>query len=398
MKASFSKVFTELGQLLSQTHSIWQPVAFYQAVPQLPNVLAGIEEQIFNLSAQDIESLHFEPSPLAGILQQKIPNIHDLLALSKLPMLAASPVPKVDPRFHLGIPGRKWQQVMDFSACLGLGNEAVLEYCAGKSHLGFYLEHSFGAQVSALEWQHELVEKAKHRAEKEHFRLQSHQVDVMSEACERHFIGASQVLALHACGDLHERMISLCITHKVPQLNLAPCCYHKRQSAEYLPYSVLGKQSQLCLSKADLHTAVMETVTAGNTQIKQRKALQIMRLGFDLLQRDLLSSSEYLPLPSMPLSLSRVSFEDFCRHCAAHHDLALPPNIDWDTYICRAQKRFSQVSAIDVIRALFRRPLEVWLNMDKALYLEASGYEVSLGTFCERRVSPRNILLQAKLS
>jgi hypothetical protein len=74
----------------------------------------------------------------------------------------------------------------------------------------------------------------------------------------------------------------------------------------------------------------------------------------------------------------------------------LPQRIDWQAYMQRAHARFHEVSALDLIRAMFRRPLEIWLNMDKALWLQAHQYEVSLSTFCERQVSPRNILLQAK--
>ncbi|MNY82370.1 hypothetical protein D3C86_2244270 [compost metagenome] len=48
------------------------------------------------------------------------------------------------------------------------------------------------------------------------------------------------------------------------------------------------------------------------------------------------------------------------------------------------------------MRGLFRRPLEVWLLLDRALYLQEQGYAVRLGTFCDYRLTPRNLLLLAE--
>ncbi len=50
---------------------------------------------------------------------------------------------------------------------------------------------------------------------------------------------------------------------------------------------------------------------------------------------------------------------------------------------------------LELLRALFRRPLETWLLLDRALYLEEQGYRVTLGTFCEPTLTPRNALLLA---
>jgi hypothetical protein len=47
------------------------------------------------------------------------------------------------------------------------------------------------------------------------------------------------------------------------------------------------------------------------------------------------------------------------------------------------------------VRAAFRRPLEVWLALDRAVWLADQGLEVAVGTFCERPVTPRNVLVSA---
>ena len=69
-----------------------------------------------------------------------------------------------------------------------------------------------------------------------------------------------------------------------------------------------------------------------------------------------------------------------------------------DLQQCEKQFRQSlaQVRNLELVRSLFRRPLEFWLLLDRALYLEEQGYQVRLGRFCEPALTPRNLLLLAE--
>jgi hypothetical protein len=53
----------------------------------------------------------------------------------------------------------------------------------------------------------------------------------------------------------------------------------------------------------------------------------------------------------------------------------------------------AQVRNLELLRGLFRRPLELWLVLDRALFLQEQGYGVRLGTFCETPLTPRNLLI-----
>ena len=50
---------------------------------------------------------------------------------------------------------------------------------------------------------------------------------------------------------------------------------------------------------------------------------------------------------------------------------------------------------IELVRHVFRRALEIWLVLDRGLYLQQAGYDVSLSEFCEKQLTPRNVLIQA---
>jgi hypothetical protein len=50
---------------------------------------------------------------------------------------------------------------------------------------------------------------------------------------------------------------------------------------------------------------------------------------------------------------------------------------------------------ISLVQQPFRRCLEMWLVLDKALFLAENGYQVEISQFCSRAMTPRNILIHA---
>jgi hypothetical protein len=158
--------------------------------------------------------------------------------------------------------------------------------------------------------------------------------------------------------------------------------------------SKVACSSTLKLSKHELRIPLQETVTGGE-RVKRHRFLEMSyRLGFDLLTRELKLSDEYLPIPSIKKSQLALGFESFCQWAAGKKTLVLP-RVDFDEYLQRGIERFWQMERISLVQQLFRRPLELWIVLDKALYLEESGYHVSLSQFCSRETTPRNILLHA---
>ena len=141
-----------------------------------------------------------------------------------------------------------------------------------------------------------------------------------------------------------------------------------------------------------------ETVTAGQRQRRQRDHSMAWRLAFDQLQRQQRGPDEYLPTPSLPVSWLNKDFSDYCRDLAELKGIELHGDIDWRTLEAAGWRRLAEVRNLELVRGLFRRPLEMWLLLDRALYLEEQGYRVRLGTFCSRSLTPRNLLLLAERS
>ena len=58
--------------------------------------------------------------------------------------------------------------------------------------------------------------------------------------------------------------------------------------------------------------------------------------------------------------------------------------------------RRGEVRRLELIRHAFRRALEIWLVLDLALGLEDAGFEATVGTFCPRSLTPRNLMVLAE--
>jgi hypothetical protein len=155
--------------------------------------------------------------------------------------------------------------------------------------------------------------------------------------------------------------------------------------------------STLQLSREAMHLVQEETVTAEGRIRALRRKEQRWRLAFDELQQAITGSKSYLALPSVGKQIFSGSFNQFCRWASECKQLPLPKHIDEHHWLARGEQRRQQVIRLDLVRQLFRRPLEIWLILDRVLFLEEQGYQVTLQTFCPRQLTPRNIMINATL-
>ncbi len=388
------------GERLREQALLWRPNAFHtlqlpweQALPELSAALRA-------LPLQQAEQLAADNRLLAEWLAPHFPFVPELIARCQVPLHAthrdSSGWP--EPR---DVPGRKWSQIKAFLEALPHCELPALEWCAGKGHLGRSYSRIAGAAVTGLEWNAALVADGNGISRRESLPVRLHEVDVLTAAGIDAIASEHQVLALHACGDLHLQLLQAAVEQRPQALALAPCCYQLTRrfldsDGCYVPLSIEASANDLRLSVADLHTAVQESVTSAPRVVAQSRQMRAWRLGFDLLQRELRGVDEYLPTPSLPLSVLRDGFEKFCRQLAAHPLLELPNEIDLAKYEVAGRERLREVTALDLVRQLFRCPLELWLVLDRALWLQQNGFDVTLGRFCPRPLTPRNLLIRAE--
>ncbi|MFY8273877.1 methyltransferase [Pseudoalteromonas sp. SSDWG2] len=389
--------FEALDQLLYDTRQYWQCVAFACDAYPWPE-LAPVLEQ---LDDEDVQTLDANEQQLVRYFANYIPNIEQLSALSVLDLRQQMPTQSLPFWLSNGIKGRKLTQLQTFVEQLAPQNhnEKVLEWCAGKGHLGRLLAHQYDVSVHSVEIQAHLCQQGEHLAQQFELPIAFTQADVLADDCSAWIEGCEHAVALHACGGLHQALIRQASDVHTPRISISPCCYHLFLQHEYYqPMSERAKQSKLNLQLSDLKLALQQTVTAGQRVQRLRQTEVQWRLGFDQLVRDVFSKTDYTPVPSVGKQVFSGEFADFCQWAAQQKGLALPQALNYEHYLALGCQRKRMTDRIELVRHLFRRAIEVWLVLDRALYLQQAHYDVDIFEFCEPSLTPRNILIDARLN
>ncbi|QOY71945.1 methyltransferase [Pseudomonas sp. OST1909] len=384
--------FQALDAFLIEYQGLWRPRPFTQLQLPWETEHPELSQWLRRRSLAEAEASHNQPYdlPAPAPFPQLAAHALRLSTVDKLPTHTLEPARH---RLNVDVPGRKWQQIEAFGAALTFAQTPAhwLDWCAGKGHLGRRLLQP-GQRLTCLEYDPALIASGQTLSDHHGLPAAHCLQDVMADVA---IDPEHTPVALHACGDLHVRLLQLASAAGCKQLALAPCCYNRINAERYQALSGAGRASLLTLSIDDLGLPLSETVTAGNRVRQQRDTSMARRLGFDRLQRQLRGCNDYLPTPSLPASWLDKSFADYCRELANLKNLSTGEQ-DWPALEAHGWQRLAEVRNLELVRGLFRRPLEMWLVLDRALFLSEQGYNVEVGTFCEPTLTPRNLMVLAQ--
>ncbi|UPQ88787.1 methyltransferase [Vibrio sinaloensis] len=348
-----------------------------------------------SLTQSQIEEYKQDTSSLLDVLTRFLPQLQCISLWTQLP-LSRKQTLDLPRGLDNGIPGRKLEQIYSMGEALldDHHGQQWLEWCSGKGFLGRILASQTGQRVTSFEFQPNLCQSGQSEADKLGLAMQFVQGDAFSEQASEVFHPHQHAVALHACGDLHVALVQQAVQHQLSAISFSPCCYHLINDEHYRPLSKQARQSSLSLTKQELRIPLQETVTGGERVKRHRVDEMSYRLGLDILLREILGQTDYQPMPSIKKSQLSEGFEAFCLWASEQKGFALPP-VDFHDYHQRGIERFWHMERLSLVQQPFRRVLELWLALDKVLYLQDVGYRVSLSEFCLREATPRNILIHA---
>lgn len=390
-----SNRFQKLHHLLQGLKSYWMQAPFYDLSLDWQASNSELSDAVLSLNDDEFHHLDSNPNVLAQYLSSHIPDYSDLESLLSLDQ-STSDV-SFPNRWSVGVPGRKWRQIQSFAAALrsprGTNVDTFIDWCAGKSYLGRSLAAHHHLNLIAIERNPELCNAGLAFKKPSVPNTQFICSDVLLE--QQVFRSNDYVLALHACGDLHRTLLSQWRESRSAQLALAPCCYHQWLEDGYQPLSKVGQSNDLAFNKTQVRLAVQEMVTSPERIRVQTKILNQWRLAFDILQREVRGCDEYMSTPSLPHSIVNTGFEEFVRRVSLDRGLTLPLQIDHEKYLRMGEQRFEKVQRLQLVNHGFSRAIELWMVLDLILFLEEGGCSVRLSEFCDRSLTPRNLLITA---
>ncbi|UPW18132.1 SAM-dependent methyltransferase [Agarivorans sp. TSD2052] len=393
----FEALFRSHDQLLTRYQAYWQLSPFQQAA--LPWTNPPLIAALASLNTEQIGRLEQQPQLAVAHFSEHFPGLQT--GLDQWVLNPASHNTQATP-FWLsnGIKGRKAEQIQAFSQQLQGETLPVLEWCAGKGHLGRLISFHHHLPVTSLEWQQSLCQAGEQLAQQLKLAQQFHHCDVLNSHSQQFLNSQQHVVALHACGELHLQLLRLAAIKKPQRLSLCPCCYHLIKDTHYQALSASAQQSSLSLSKQDLRLAVAQSVTSGQRVQTLRQREIHWRLSYQCLRESISGNANYQALPSVAKHWfsKDAPFKDFALWACQQHQLDLPAHFDQHQYLAQGAQRHHLVRQIELVQHLFRPLMERWLLLDRCLFLAQQGYSVALTELFPFQTSPRNVLIQAQLS
>ncbi len=380
-----------LDAVLQSAQALWHPQPFREIRPQWTIEQPDLAAELFALDDGAVESLNHDGRAASAWLVKYFPAMAELAALSEIAAHPAAPRVEHGSRWAWEIPGRKQSQIEAFAAAARPADLPVLDWCAGKGHLGRLLALQWGQEVTSLEIDPILCEAGEQLAAKGRVRQKFSCKNALTVT--NAFAPGQHAVALHACGDLHRSLITGGAEAGVARFDIAPCCYYRGVADLYQP---LSGSLQTTLTRDDTRLAVTETITASARLTRQRDKEMAWKLGFDTLRREVSETAAYRSFKPVPAAWFRGDFAQFAHQMAQREQLAIPSDKLLADFEQRGWQRQREVMRLSIVRHAFRRPLEVWLVLDLACYLEQQGYAVNIGSFCERQLTPRNLLISAR--
>lgn len=383
----------QLDQALLAFRSLWHPQPFRELRPGWCEDWPALHHELMALPEAAVGQLNDDGAQALALVARHVPDVAGLAAWVALPRRTPQILPALatlGERWAWEIPGRKRQQIEAFAGIIAPGGDTVLDWCGGKGHLGRLLSLAWDRPVDSLEINPQLCVHGRQlarRAGVAHGFIEADALVTTAWPC-----AGQHAVALHACGDLHRQLIRRGVEAGVARFDIAPCCYYRGVGETYASFSgSLG----LTLSRDDVRLAVTETVTAALREARQHDREMAWKLGFDAWRREL-GFTNYRNFKPVPEAWMRDSFAGFMVRMCAREGLQPMPEAAAAHWEQAGWQRRDEVMRLSVVRHAFRRALEVWLVLDLAVHLESNGYRVDVGQFCERALTPRNLLISAQ--
>lgn len=346
--------------------------------------LRGLDEPI--LRRCEIEGL----AAVAPELQSIPPDLRALCEAAhevvNLPALTTQQPSRATPIFR--VPARKRAQLGAFAAAAGAlaeGSTRIVDVGAGHGHLTRHLAEAFNLDAVGLERDAGFVTEARALAGPS---VRFETVDLF--ATEAPFAEGDLVVGLHACGELSDLLVTRA-AEVGARIAFASCCLHRRRDALRLPLA--GGPQAVCLPREVLGLGNIalgeqgvEASLAENLEARRRRA------GV----RALLAARGHVVPPGAEMRgvnrrVAQAAFEVLVARVLSHRGEIPATAAELREAYASGSAAHASTRRWDLPRRMLGPVLEIYVNLDRARYLQQRGYCARVGRLWPAALSPRNV-------
>lgn len=208
-------------------------------------------------------------------------------------------------------------------------------------------------------------------------------------------------LGLHTCGPLARTVIEKTIEYKTKGLLSFGCCYYLLNPKKDFPLSQHYKENhslKWTTFGLTLATRSHAEMTFSTYQTKER--VKYYRYALHLFLIKHFDNKHFNDVGECPVKTYWGPFADYAREKL---EILLPghtfTNLEFEDFYNdpATQQELRRMWLCNIIRWQLGRALEVYLLLDRYLYLEEKGFEVKIEQYFKEALSPRNIGILALL-
>lgn len=396
-----------LRDFLSRTTPLWsdeimnqypEGIAFYpQEWVELLDTLSA--DQLFAIDCKKIIP-EIENTGFAAFMREAI-------ELSNLPVIPESPLPKMEDWAYNGMKKKKRHEIERIVPRLKKLKphfEYVVDIGGGVGHLSRVLSLYHSIPSVSLDRDAYFQSIGKERLEK--FRHPEGAAPIRfvnvtfgtgeeKEKLREVFRPESFSLGLHTCGGLANHLIQNTLDHQSAGLLSFGCCYHRLNPESEFPLSHFYRDNNL----PGLNLYALSLATRSHAQMDRstydtKERVKYYRYALHLFLMKYFNNKFFTDVGECHIRTYWAPFAGYIRSKLS--ELKLDHQFtdeDFENFYQdpSVQRELRVMWLCNLIRWQLGRALEVYLLLDRVLYLEENGYNVKIEQYFEESLSPRNI-------
>jgi hypothetical protein len=404
------KRFQEIALFLKPYQRIWQNEIMLLYPDPLGDIPHAWVADLARFTGSE-ELIQLERKQVLGLIQHAdlIKFYQDIETLSAVPKIPELPLfPEKKNSFLYMIP-KKQHEIKRLAPFVNqfyqdAGIDKILDIGGGIGHLAQTLSSHYGLKTASLDMDLVLQQTGIERNGSELVEYIHVKVDEDDETFQKLLTKDHMTLGLHTCGPLAVHQLKAGAKQHIKGMINFGCCYEKLQKfpqTQNLSQTAKDLEAPIVFNffALTLATRAHRKMTEKDHELK--KKVKYYRYAIHMFLHDEYDIKELKTLGNSSPKLYDEDFATYVTHQFVRLELPLRhSSVELNDYFNKTarQELLWKMLTAELIRNAFGRLMELYLLLDRVLYLEEQGYEVELLEFFDEPLSPRNLGIVAHLS
>jgi hypothetical protein len=406
----FKKRFQEIAEFLQPYQRIWQneimllypnplndfPRDWVDELAQFKN-----QDDVIRLEKKEVFDYIKSPSLIAFYRR-----LEELAAVPKIPELPLFPDNK---SLFLHMIPKKQHEIKRLAPYVNAFYQdhninKVVDIGGGIGHLAQSLANHYQLKTTSLDMDPVMQQTGKDRQLNNRVEYIQVKVDASNEKFKAVLSQDAMTLGLHTCGPLANHQIKASCSNKIKGLISFGCCYeklHHDSESQNISQAAKDLKEPITFNYFALTLATRAHRKMHEKDYELKLKVKYFRYAIHILLHDEYEIKELVSLGNSSPKLYDESFGNYVIEQFRRINLPLRhTKEELDAYFVAPalQDLIWKMLVAGLIRNAFGRLMELYILLDRVLYLEEHGYQVQLLEFFDEPVSPRNLGIVANLT